>query len=197
MPQMRLVMKWASRGSLPFMKMLYPRKIDDVLWHSATTLLAKSILVKMPRLPTMRVMGSQFISTRLRFFSSSSEMVSGNVAMAWSSLKWLLGGGAFWTVASCQFRTPVAPLRFLVDGRVGDAAKCPDHAPIASYERGGEHASRRLVHEWHELIGKAGHGAPDADAADVGTSADATHPAALSDIAVDDRAPATELDEAF
>jgi hypothetical protein len=25
-------MKWASRGSFPFMKMLYPRKIDEVLW---------------------------------------------------------------------------------------------------------------------------------------------------------------------
>ena len=56
-------MKWASRGSLPFMKRLYPRKIDDVLWHSTTCRLAKSILVKIPRLPTMRVMGSQFIST--------------------------------------------------------------------------------------------------------------------------------------
>src|ERR1700729_2341688 len=62
-PQMRLVMKWASRGSLPFMKMLYPRKMDDVLWHSAPCRFSKSILVKMPRLPTMRVIGSQFIST--------------------------------------------------------------------------------------------------------------------------------------
>src|SRR5579871_1714734 len=68
-PQILLVMKCASRGSLPFMKMLYPRKIDEVLWHSATCLFSKSILVKIPRLPTMRVMGSQFISTRLRFFS--------------------------------------------------------------------------------------------------------------------------------
>src|ERR1700721_3626951 len=63
MPQMRLVMKWASRGSLPFMKMLYPRKIDEVLWHSAAWRLSKSILVKIPRLPTIRVIGSQFIST--------------------------------------------------------------------------------------------------------------------------------------
>src|ERR1700760_2856491 len=72
MPQMRLVMKWASRGSLPFMKMLYPRKIDEVLWHSATFLLAKSILVKMPRLPTMRVIGSQFISTRFLLLLATS-----------------------------------------------------------------------------------------------------------------------------
>lgn len=30
-PQMRLVMKCASRGSLPRMKTLYPRKTDEVL----------------------------------------------------------------------------------------------------------------------------------------------------------------------
>jgi hypothetical protein len=30
MPQMRLVMKWASRGSMPFMKMSKPRKTIDV-----------------------------------------------------------------------------------------------------------------------------------------------------------------------
>src|SRR3984893_15813586 len=45
------------------MKMLYPRKMEEVLWHSATWRFSKSILVKMPRLPTMRVIGSQFIST--------------------------------------------------------------------------------------------------------------------------------------
>src|SRR5580700_1561182 len=69
---MRLVMKWASRGSLPFMKMLYPRKMDDVLWHSTTWRFSKSILVKMPRLPTMRVIGSQFISTRFPFLPGTS-----------------------------------------------------------------------------------------------------------------------------
>src|ERR1700692_1616748 len=67
-PQIRLVMKCASRGSLPFMKMLYPRKIEDVLWHSATWRFSKSIFVKIPKLPTMRVIGSQFFSTRFRDF---------------------------------------------------------------------------------------------------------------------------------
>src|SRR5579863_737086 len=71
-PQMRLVMKWASRGSLPFMKMLYPRKIEEVLWHSATWWFSKSILVKMPRLPTIRVIGSQFISTSFRDWPGTS-----------------------------------------------------------------------------------------------------------------------------
>src|SRR3954462_11403294 len=61
MPQMRLVMKWASRGSFPFMNTLYPRKIDDVLLHSTTRRLAKSMVVWMPRLPTIRVTGSHDI----------------------------------------------------------------------------------------------------------------------------------------
>src|ERR1700722_8618074 len=69
---MRLVIKWASRGSLPFMKMLYPRKMDEVLWHSTTWRFSKSILVKMPRLPTIRVIGSQFISTRFPFLLGTS-----------------------------------------------------------------------------------------------------------------------------
>src|ERR1700730_10857314 len=54
------------------MKMLYPRKMDDVLWHSTTWRFSKSILVKMPRLPTIRVMGSQFISTRFPFLPGTS-----------------------------------------------------------------------------------------------------------------------------
>src|ERR1700751_6350537 len=76
-PQIRLVMKCASRGSLPFMKMLYPRKMEDVLWHSTTCLLAKSILVKMPRLPTIRVIGSHFISTT--FFDLEGTSLVGAV----------------------------------------------------------------------------------------------------------------------
>src|ERR1700735_1201825 len=71
-PQIRLVMKCASRGSLPFMKMLYPRKMDEVLWHSTTWRFSKSMLVKMPRLPTIRVIGSQFISTRFPFLPGIS-----------------------------------------------------------------------------------------------------------------------------
>src|SRR4051812_5719474 len=58
MPQMRDVMKWGSLGSFPFMKMLYPREIEEVLGHSTTLRLSRSIFVCRPRLPTMRVMGS-------------------------------------------------------------------------------------------------------------------------------------------
>src|SRR6202044_3131336 len=84
---MRLVMKCASRGSLPFMKMLYPRKMDEVLWHSTTWRFSKSILVKMPRLPTMRVIGSQFISTRFPFLLGTSLV--GAVIVLIRSLLWV------------------------------------------------------------------------------------------------------------
>jgi hypothetical protein len=45
MPQMRLVMKCESRGSLPRMNTAYPRKMEEVLLHSTTSRLEKSILV--------------------------------------------------------------------------------------------------------------------------------------------------------
>jgi hypothetical protein len=38
-------MKCESRGSLPFMKTLYPRNIDEVLLHSTTSRFLKSIFV--------------------------------------------------------------------------------------------------------------------------------------------------------
>src|SRR3954469_9425762 len=49
----------------------------------------------------------------------------------------------------------------------------------------------------HEFVGEPGHGAADADAADVGTAADAVDPAALADVALHDRAPAALLDDAL
>src|SRR5438477_492964 len=55
----------------------------------------------------------------------------------------------------------------------------------------------RLVHERHELVGEPWQRAADADAAHVGTAADAVHPAALGDVADDDGAPAAELHDAL
>ena len=69
------------------MKMLYPRKMDEVLWHSTTCLFSKSILVKMPRLPTIRVIGSQFISTRLPFLLGASFVGAVIVLIAIAPLK--------------------------------------------------------------------------------------------------------------
>src|SRR5262249_56969816 len=47
-----------------------------------------------------------------------------------------------------------------------------------------------------ELVGEAGHGAGDADAADVRAAADAVDPAALGHVALDHRSPAAQLDQA-
>src|SRR5580704_17954064 len=113
MPQMRLVMKCASRGSLPFMKMLYPRKIEEVLWHSATWRLSKSILVKIPRLPTIRVIGSQFISTN--FLEPLGVPFAAEVIVPIFRLLFLVRPGS---VAGSEFGPGVAPLRFLVHGVV-------------------------------------------------------------------------------
>src|ERR1700722_1537686 len=118
---MRLVIKWASRGSLPFMKMLYPRKMDEVLWHSTTWRFSKSILVKMPKLPTIRVIGSQFISTRFPFLLGTSFVGAVIVLIAIAPFGFSVAllvrsrmepGG--------QFSARMAPLGFLVDGGLGD-----------------------------------------------------------------------------
>ena len=61
---------------------------------------------------------------------------------------------------------------------------------------GHERAGGR-VHERLELVREAGHRAADADAADVRAAAHAVDPAALGHVALDDRAPAAELDQAL
>ena len=69
MPQMRLVMKCASRGSMPFMKMSKPRNSIDVDQHFSTCWLVKSISVWMPSEPTIRVTGSHDICLTVTFWS--------------------------------------------------------------------------------------------------------------------------------
>src|SRR5499427_6665399 len=89
------------------------------------------------------------------------------------------------------------PLGFPVDGGVGEGAERTDRFSVGADGPGREFCARRLVHEGHELVGEAWHGAADTDAANVGATADAGHPAALWHVAVDDRAPAAELHDAL
>src|SRR5271163_2326123 len=191
---MRLVMKCASRGSLPFIKMLYPRKIDEVLWHSATRRVPKSIFVKIPRLPTMRVIGSQFIWTR--FFLSIGVSFIGvvivlivNAPLDFSVAARAIAGG--------QFRPWMAPLRFFVDRLIRETAQRAYRTPI-NPDRSGRHLrARRFIHKWHELVRESRHGAADANSTDVRATAEAIHPAALRHIAIHHRAPAAELHDAL
>src|SRR5947208_3316902 len=142
----------------------------------------------MPRLPTIRVIGSQDISTRWR--PSVGAWRRGAVTVLIGSL--LASGLAVrrGVVAGGEPRAAVAPLRLLVDGVVGDRPQGADDPTVEPDQARGEQAAGRLVHEGHELVGEAGHGAGDADAAHVRAAADPVHPAALGDVAVDHRAPA-------
>src|SRR5580692_9718849 len=96
-------------------------------------------------------------------------------------------------IASREVATLVPPFGLLVERLEREVAERPDHAAVEPAKRGGDAAARRLVHERHELVGEARHRAADADAADVGATADAAHPAALGHVAFDDRAPAAEF----
>src|SRR5215472_13803696 len=142
------------------MKMLYPRKIDEVLWHSTTFFCLKSIFVYIPRLPTIRVMGSQAIST---------TPVSSAVVIALPSLRGR--GSPALLVAGEQFVALLTPLRLLVGRLRREAPQRPDHRSVERARGCGHPRSRRFVHERHELVREPWHRAGDADPADVGTGA--------------------------
>src|SRR4029079_14958459 len=141
MPQMRLVMKCASRGSIPFMKMSNPRKTIDVLWHLRTRWFAKSISVWIPRLPTMRVIGSHDISLTRTFCSRGVSTVDMSAPVR--------------GVAGGQALAGLPPLRLdvvlLADVALAHAS---DDRPVGEPDdvRGGR-AVAVLLHERHVLVG--------------------------------------------
>src|SRR6516225_3195718 len=139
----------------------------------------------MPRLPTIRVMGSQAISV--------SWPVSWPV---FSPLVVVIARSPRLLVAGEKFAALRPPLGLFVRGAGGEAAEGTDSGAVHLGCRGGHPRARRLVHERHELVREAGHRARDADAADVGAAADAIDPAALGHVALDHRPPAAELDQA-
>src|SRR3954447_7464439 len=142
----------------------------------------------MPRLPTIRVIGSQAMSTSL----PASGLISSRVAMLSALLVAPARG-----VAGGELVAVVPPLRLLVDRLVRDAPQLADRRAVHAGDQRRHRAARRLVHERHELVGEARHRAADADAADVRAAADPGHPAALGNVAVDDGAPAADLHEAL
>src|SRR5688572_2644248 len=122
--------------------------MDDVARHSATWRLAKSMVVWIPRLPTMRVIGSHDICIM-------SGVCLAGIAVAFRRL-WL----------------DAAPFRLRVQRDAGEAPQRADHRAVGRDRRGGHVRSRRLVHEAHELVRESRHRAADADTADVGATAD-------------------------
>src|SRR5207253_6364935 len=87
-----------------------------------------------------------------------------------------------------------SPFGLTVHRSLRDAAQGMDGLAIDFHGPRGELGPRRFIHEGHEFIGEAGHRAADAYAADVRTSTDAAHPAALGNVALHYWSPAAELD---
>ena len=80
---------------------------------------------------------------------------------------------------------------------LGQLAHAPDEPAEHAVGVGGQHGARRPLVDGGELVGEAGHGAADADAAHVHAPAVAVDDASLGDVALHDRAPAPQLDEAL
>src|SRR6185312_4295694 len=104
----------------------------------------------MPRLPTIRVIGSQDMSTRLPAWARAS--FSGMVTVAIApilSLGLVVRRGS---IACGQFGARVAPLRLLVDGPVRHAPERADQSAVEADRRRRQPGAGRFVHEWHELV---------------------------------------------
>src|SRR6476469_6214712 len=131
----------------------------------------------MPRLPTIRVIGSHDMSTR----------VLGSFLVCWGPGTVVVIEFAFLCVAqlpgalrSCgQFLARMPPLRLFVHGLSGDLAQIANHRSVQPRRGRRDLAARRLVHERHELVREARHRAPDAYAADVRAAPDTVDPASL------------------
>src|SRR5271163_3468835 len=89
------------------------------------------------------------------------------------------------------------PLRFLVYCGVGKCAQRANGLSVNADARGGDFRSRWFVHEGHKLIRKPRHGAADADAANVRTTANTGHPTTLGYVAVHHGSPAAQLHDAL
>src|ERR1051325_4097455 len=93
-------------------------------------------------------------------------------------------------IAGGELRLAGSPLWLLVGAAIRDVAQeTDDAAGNPANTRPHERAGRR-IHERHELIREAWHGATDADAPDVRATTDAVHPSPLGHVAIHDRPPA-------
>src|SRR5437870_12860960 len=104
--------------------------MEDVLLQSTTLRLAKSIFVWIPRLPTMRVMGSHDMSTSLLFSAAIVFLRSG-----------FLRGRRL--VAGFQFRSGSPPLGLVVERFLVESAEGADHLAVRDDRRCREQRSFR------------------------------------------------------
>src|SRR4029077_3837249 len=89
------------------------------------------------------------------------------------------------------------PLRLFVQRRLGKTAQRANRLAIGHNRRRGKNRSRRLIHEWHELIREARHRAADTDAPYIGTAANPGDPTSLANIALNHRPPTTQFHDAL
>src|SRR6478735_2430837 len=135
----------------------------------------------------MRVIGSHAIST-MPVLSPETSAGFGWVVVT---------GSPHLLVAGGQLAAGRAPLRLRVELLLGDLAEPLDDGADGLAGGPGDERAGRRVHERLELVREARHRAADADAPDVGAAAHAVDPAALGHVALHDRAPAAELDQAL
>src|ERR1022692_3697664 len=100
----------------------------------------------MPRLPTIRVMGSQAISVSWLLSEVAGTSFSTVVIVSPRLL-----------VAGAEFRALGAPLRFLVRRAGGEAAEAADDRAVHAAGGRRHRGAWRLIHERHEFVRESRH----------------------------------------
>src|ERR1700677_907837 len=85
------------------------------------------------------------------------------------------------------------PTWLFIERALGKLAQSANRFSIGGDCARGKQGARGLVHEGHEFVGKAGHGAADTDAANIGAPAYAGHPATFANVTLDHRSPAAQF----
>src|ERR1700741_2192685 len=143
----------------------------------------------MPRLPTMRVIGSHAISTRSVLAPPVVSVDALSAVVVMRSPRLLVAGG--------QVGAALAPLRLLVERLGCVPAEGTNDGAVHAAGGCGDAGARRLVHERHELVREAGHRAGDSDATGGRTTAHTVAPAVLGYVAFDHWSPAAQLHQAL
>src|ERR1700733_12078766 len=100
-------------------------------------------------------------------------------------------------VSRGQLRPRMPPLGFLVKCVFGDRPQPAHHPSISARHVAGYARARRLIHERHELVGKSGHRATDANSPHIGAAADSRHPATFGHVALHDWSPTAQFHDAL
>src|SRR5258708_10690237 len=105
----------------------------------------------MPRLPTIRVIGSQFISTRFFFLLEISWLGAAIVLISIAPFRFSVASGV---VSGREFRSWVTPLGLFVDRVLSDGSQRTNRASVNADRAAGDVTAGRFVHKRHELVGE-------------------------------------------